>query len=207
MASIGKKILSAFVEITGEDKPAPVKPPESTHDSTEIREKYIPAIETSGKFRQYFEKLFRDANLPGPDYFEFSKMVEAMKSLPDEKARYAAAYAGLSVQGLDKQKLLSTAAEYLRILNTDAANFDSTVDAALQEKVHAKQKEIEAKTKRIDQLSLEINELRRQIAVMEAEIKENEEKIEDNSGGYKAELENMKNQILLDTEKIKQHIN
>ena len=207
MASIGKKILSAFVEITGEDKPPPVKPPESTHDSTETRDVFIPAVETSGKFRQYFEKLFRDANLPGPDYFEFAKMVEAMKSIPDEKARYTAAFAGLSVQGLDKQKLLSTAAEYLRILNTDAANFNSTVDAALQEKVHAKQKEIEAKTTRIDQLTREINELRQQIATLDGEIKENEEKISSNSCGYKAELENMKRQIVLDTEKIKQHIN
>jgi uncharacterized protein YoxC len=206
MASIGKRILSVFVETPGEEKSPPVRPPEQTHDHHNTGNAYTPTVENSAKFREYFDKLFRDANIPGPDYFEFSKMIAAMISITDEKARYSAAFAGLSVQGLDKTKLLSTAADYLRVLQTDAANFDSTVDAALQEKVHAKQKEIGEKTSRIEQLSAEINELHRQIARLNDEIKENEEKIENNSGGYKAESEKMKTRIMDDIEKIKQHI-
>lgn len=206
MASIGKRILSAFVEIPNEEKSPPAKPAEPAPDYSNTGKTYIPSVENSAKFKQYFDKLFKDANIPGPDYFEFSKMIEAMNTIPDEKARYGAAFAGLSVQGLDKPKLLSTAAEYLRVLDTDAANFDSTVDAALQEKVHAKQKEIADKTNRIEQLSREINELHRQIASLDNEIKENEEKIENNSGGYKTESEKMKIKIMNDIEKIKQHI-
>jgi uncharacterized protein YoxC len=206
MANIGKKILSAFVEISGDEKKSPGKSAEPVQDYTAPVKTYIPAAETNTKFTEYFDKLFRDANIPGPDYFEFSKMIEAMHSMPDEKARYAAAFAGLSVQGLDKSKLLSTAAEYLRVLNTDAANFDSTVDAALQEKVHAKQKEITEKTTRIEQISREINQLKQQIAELNAEIRENEEKIESNSGGYKIESERMKTRIENDMEKIKQFI-
>ncbi|MGF7473722.1 hypothetical protein WFJ45_23560, partial [Salmonella enterica subsp. enterica serovar Minnesota] len=68
----------------------------------------------------------------------FTKMIEVMRSIPNEQIRYTTAFAGLTVQGLDKQKLLSTAAQYLQLLETDAANFNSTVDAALQEKVHEK---------------------------------------------------------------------
>ena len=134
-------------------------------------------------------------------------MIQAMNTIPDEKARYAAAFAGLSVQGLDKAKLLSTATEYLRILNTDAANFGNTVDAALQEKVFLKKQEMGEKTARIEQLSHEINELHRQIEVLKNEIRENEEKIESNSGSYKRESESMKAGIERDIEKIKQHIN
>jgi hypothetical protein len=206
MASIGKKILSAFVELSGEEKPPPVKTPEPVPEYTDTGQTYTPAAESNAKFTQYFDKLFKDANLPGPDYFEFSKMVEAMKSIPDEKARYTAVFAGLSVQGLDKSKLLSTATEYLRILNTDASNFNSTVDAALQEKVHAKQKEINDKTSRIQQLSKEIDQLQQQIAGLYEEIRENEKKIENNSGGYKIESEKMKTRIENDIEKIKQYI-
>lgn len=206
MASIGKKILSAFVEISGEEKTPPSKQAEPIPEYHDTGKQYTTASASSEKFTQYFEKLFRDANLPGPDYFEFSKMIEAMSTIPDEKARYSAAFAGLSVQGLDKSKLLSTATEYLRILNTDAANFNSTVDAALQEKVHARQKEINDKTARIQQLTKEIEQLQQQISGLYESIRENEEKIENNSGGYKTESASMKTRIEKDIEKIKQHI-
>ena len=205
MASIGKKILSAFVEISHEKTP-PVKPVEHGTDYPDAGKSPAPAVEHSEKFLQHFEKLFREANIPGPDYFEFSKMIEAMNSIPDEKARYTAAFAGLGVQGLDKTKLLSTAAEYLRVLNTDASNFDSTVDLALKEKVHTKKKEFDEKAGRIEHLSREIHELRRQIASLEAEIKENEAKIKSNSGAYKTESERMIARIAGDVEKIKQYI-
>ena len=129
-----------------------------------------------------------------------------MLAIADEKSRYSAAFAGLSVQGLDKGKLLNTASAYLKILETDASNFNSTVDAALIEKVQSKQQEITAKQQRIEQLSKEINELHQQVQQLQLEVKENEEKIESNTGGYKAASENMKQLILLDIEKIKQHI-
>lgn len=207
MASFGKRILSAFVEVKekGKEPPAPAKPSSQPLSAT-AEEHYKPPQQNSDKFRQYFDKLFRDANIPGPDYFEFAKMTEAMGNITDEKSRYSAAYAGLNVQGLDKEKLLSTAAEYLRILKTDADNFDSTVDAALREKVHDKQEEIKEKNKRIALLSQEIEDLQQQVKMLNNEIKDNEEKIESNSGAYKIEMEIMTGRILQDIEKIKLHI-
>lgn len=206
MASLGKKILSAFIEVSDNKKPVEEKQP--------VEQKIFTAPKTttgntgpvSSKFKDYFNKLFTEANIAGPDYFEFSKMIEAMQSIPDEKARYAAAFAGLQVQGLDRQKLLSTAEQYVQVLNTDAASFLSTVDAALQEKVHHKKQEAEEKNKRIQQLSQEINELQSQITSLQQEIAENEEKIESNTGSYKVESEVMKHRILSDIEKIKQYI-
>ena len=205
MASFGKKILSAFVEVTEEKKPVTV--PEATQpNSTPTAAAKTVSAAGIEKFKQYFDKLFNDANLPGPDYFEFAKMTQAMAAIADEKARYAAAYAGLNVQGLDKTKLLSTAADYLKIIETDTANFSSSVDAALAEKVQAKQQEIVNKQQRLEQLQREISDLQNQIQLLHEEVKENEEKIEINTGGYKMASENMKQQILLDIEKIKQHI-
>jgi len=212
MANIGRKILSAFVEVTEDETPV-AKPEAIKQTSTlnTVNGQTLPKHqtgdnETTEKFKQYFDRLFKDANLPGPDYFEFSKMTEAMMSIPDEKARYSAAFAGLSVQGLDKQKLLYSATQYVQVLETDANNFHTTVDAALKEKVQGKQQEIEAKQKRIAEISREITDLQNQIQVLQHEVKENEEKIESNTGGYKAASESMKQKILYDMERIKQHI-
>ena len=205
MASFGKKILSAFVEVT-EDKKTVAVPELSQQQSTRAAQVQAVPANNSEKFKQYFDKLFNDANLPGPDYFEFAKMTQAMAGIADEKLRYSSAFAGLNVQGLDKNKLLETAAAYLKILETDASNFSSTVDAALAEKVQAKQQAIVNKQQRMEQLQREISDLQNQSQLLHAEVKENEEKIESNTGGYKMASENMKQQILLDMEKIKQHI-
>ncbi len=205
MSSFGKKILSAFMEVTPDEKPVAVQE-ETLRDATPAATVYRPSTDTTEKFKQYFDKLFSDANIPGPDYFEFSKMTDAMSGIPDEKARFAAAFAGLNVQGLDKTKLLSTAAEYLRLLEQDAANFNQSVDAALQEKVAARQQEIVAKQQRIEHLKMEISDLQNKVQLLQLEVKESEEKIESNTGGYRASSEQMKQRILYDIERIKQHI-
>jgi len=198
--NIGKKILSAFVEVSEDTKPP---------TATEVEETPVVRYQSSTdreKFQQYFNTLFEEANIQGPDYYEFSKMIEAMSSIPDEKARYAAAFAGLSVQGLDKTRLLSTAVQYLQVLETDASNFNNTIDATLHEKVINKKLEIEEKNKKIQQLSREIKDLQNKMMALQKEIKESEEKIENNSTGYKTESDHMKNKIQSDIEKIKQHI-
>jgi len=207
MANLGKKILSAFVEVTDDDKKKVTeKTPEVTPGPTKATAVSSYASPVSSKFKDYFEKLFSEANIPGPDYYEFSKMIEVMQGIPDEHVRYITAFAGLNVQGLDKQKLLSTAAQYLQILDTDAANFHNSVDAALQEKVHEKQRTMEEKQKRIQELTQEISSLQNELVTLQSEIKENEEKIEANTGGYKNESEAMKYRIASDIEKIKRYI-
>jgi len=212
MARLGKKILSAFIE-TGEDSDNRTTPDARAAQNGQdpaAREDLSPAGNAGGgtgsKFREYFDRLFSDANIPGPDYYEFSKMIEAMRAIPDEQARYYAAFAGLQAQGLDRQKLLSTAADYLRILETDAANFRQTVDTALQEKVQGKKTEMEEKTRRIQALTQEIGNLQQEIAALQSVVKENEEKIEASSGGYARESAGRKDQILADIENINHFI-
>jgi hypothetical protein len=216
MANLGKKILSAFLEVSDDKKQEAEKPPSTeympkaapvsqpSYTGTTAQNSYTSPV--SSKFAAYFEKLFMEANIPGPDYYEFSKMIEVMQAVPDERVRYITAFAGLSVQGLDKQKLLSTAAQYLQLLDTDATNFHSTVDAALQEKVYEKKKLMTDKESRIQQLTQEISVLQNELLNLQAEIKDNEAKIEANTGGYKNESEAMKNRINHDMEKIKRYI-
>lgn len=203
--SLGKKILSAFIEVDDDNNSSTEKTDDVQSDSS-LQSSYTSYTGNTQKFKEYFDKLFSEANIPGPDYFEFSKMIEAMNVIPDEKARYSAAFAGLTVQGLDKQKLLSTAQQYLDILNADADKFNETIRTALEEKVIDKKKEIEESAKRIQQLSQEITDINNRVTLLNGQIKENEEKIKASSAGYLAELGNMKSKIESDLQKIKQHI-
>lgn len=208
MASFGKRILSAFVEIEDKattDKDTVAQSGQGAPAATYSAETRAVAGDGS-KFSEHFNKLFADANLPGPDYYEFSKMTAAMEVIKDESARFSAAFAGLSAQGLDKQKLLSSAQEYLKILDADAAAFHSTVDQALHEKVQNKKKEVDEVQARIQKLSQEIVSLQQQITVLTQEIGENEAKIANSTSGYEAAMTDSRNKLLQDIEKIKQHI-
>lgn len=207
MAKFGKKLLSAFIEVQEEKKEVP------REEVSQERGGTAPTAGTAAasagadqRFAEYFDKLFSDANIPGPDYFEFSKMIVAMQVIPDEQARYYAAFAGLQVQGLDKQKLLSTAGEYLRMLMADADQFQKTVEAALQEKVHSQAVAADEKARRIQALSQEILQLQEEIGAMQREIGVNKEKLTASSDAYTAECGRRKLQIESDIQKINHYI-
>lgn len=199
MASLGKKILSAFVDIEDEPTENVQKAEKISFSSNAVLH---PNESSQDKFKLYFEQLFKDSNLPGPDYFEFLKMVEAMSSIPDEKTRYVSAFAGLSVQGLDKNKLVSSAEEYIKILDTDSEHFNSTINTAMSEKVEKKKKELEEKSKKIQELTRDITDLNNSIMALGNEIKENEEKIHNNLGGYAIESKKFRARINEDIQKI-----
>lgn len=204
MTSFGKKILSAFVEVTENKKTVAAEdaiPPSTGNPAS------APAPGTvNEKFSNYFTQLFKDANLPGPDYFEFASMISAMQSIPDERARYVAAFAGLNAQGLDKAKLLATANIYLELLEKDAASFSNSVDAALAEKVKGKQDELLTKQQRIEALTREISDLQHQVQLLQMEVKENQEKIAGNSSSYTVNAAAKKAAIEKDIERIQQFI-
>jgi hypothetical protein len=222
MTRLGKRILSAFVETTedqtgqnpfrghGPDgKGAAASPGQPGQDyGNQDRANRVDSevLQQDPRFIKYFDRLFGEANIPGPDYYEFSKMIGAMLAVPDEESRFHAAFAGLNAQGLDKEKLLSTAGEYLLLLEADAGRFKNTVEAVLQEKVHAKTSELEEKNGHIRSLSQEINDLQSQVLLLRSGIKDSEEKIAASTGGYTAESGKRKTQIQRDIEKIKQYI-
>jgi DNA repair exonuclease SbcCD ATPase subunit len=205
MSSIGKRFLSAFVEVTNDKKEE-----QTTAEEQVVMPRFTansqPVAEDNSKFKEYFNKLIAEANLPGPDYYEFSKMTEAMQGIPDEKARYCAAFAGLQVQGLDKQKLLQSVQEYQQLLDADAIAFNNTVNTALEEKVTAKKETIEKAKNQMQQLSQQILNLQQQIAELTVEITENEAKLESNKSGYTSTLGSFRAKLSADVEKIEQYI-
>jgi hypothetical protein len=231
MARLGKRLLSAFLEVTEEengvkssqnvnsasrsDQPARAgggdgRDQSAARDEGAMREEGAMrdggAAQTDDRFAGHFDKLLSEANIPGPDYYEFSRMIGVMRGIPDDAARYNAAFAGLQVQGLDKQRLLETATEYLRILATDAGQFQKTVDSALKEKVNGKEAEAEEKVGRIRALSQEIVQLQQQIGALQEEVRANKEKLTGGSSSYAAESKRRQQEIQRDIEKINQYI-
>jgi len=161
------------------------------------------------KFNAHFEDLFQQANLPGPDYFEFSKMCQAMSMLPDE-TKFPAAYGGLQVQGLSKDKLLETANHYIAIIDEDAKKFSGAINDKIMSDVSNKRAEIEKKKVEIAQkadmisrLQQEIQSQSIEIATMETDANSQEQKAAQKLSTYKTACELRKTMITSDVQKIK----
>lgn len=166
------------------------------------------------KFEKYFDDMFERSNLPGPDYFEFYKMMETLEPhIHDEKARMSATFASLSIQGLTKEQLIGTANKYLEILKKDDANFTSALTEKLKLEVGKRQSERDALQKRIEEnsdlvqkLTKDISDAQTQISKLESEIAESENKLNSNSNGYKLASQAMLNKITTDIQKIQETI-
>ena len=164
------------------------------------------------KFVEHFDEIFKQANLPGPDYFEFSKMCQAMASLPEE-ARYTAAFTGLQVQGLTKEKLIQSAGHYISVVDEDAQKFSSTVDSKIISEVKAKRSEAEHKKKALQdkinmiaQLQSELERDTVEIQKITEEADEKERKANEKSVTYKAACDAVKSLIQNDLNKINTYI-
>lgn len=210
--SFFKKALGVFVELDTSAAPAP---------SVSGARPYVPSHAPAGitsldaasaeKFEKHFETLFDKANLPGPDYFEFWKTMETLeKHIPDESARIAATFASLSVQGLNKPKLLETAAAYMDIISKDRAAFEqaaaakaaAAVDGRKQTVVEMEQR-IAAHSEQIRKLNAEISEGQAKISALKKELVDEEMKLNTNRSGYQLACDAMMSKIKGDIEKIK----
>ena len=197
------------------------KKPESVQQPSpmfETKQQWVPQTSTSqpiqfvdtNKFAKYFDELFNASNLPGPDYYEFSKMVEIMNAPGmNEDMRLSAAFAGLSVQGLTKAKLLESAQAYINIIDTDAQQFANAVARKVNTDLETKKTRakdllatIQQKQDLILQLQNEIVSDKQQSEKLTSEVMEQEQKMNENSNAYKYACENRKQQIQSDIQKI-----
>ncbi len=213
MAGLFKKAMSVFVEFE-EDPNKPTAPtsssPQSKATSTTGSSKISLNTEEIEKFEKHFDNLMNEANLPGPDYFEFCKMMEALEAaVPDEKARYAAVFASLATQGLSKEKLINTAAKYKMLIQEDKTKFEAAVNDKLKGEVDSRkievsnlQNKIVQNTETIKKLTQEINEAQTKIQTLNSEVNEKENKIKSNIDGYTVASNAMLNKINVDIQKI-----
>jgi hypothetical protein len=153
------------------------------------------------KFKIHFDQIFDQANLPGPDYYEFSKMVDSMGTAIPLETRIFAAFSGLKIQGLTKERLISSASEYIRILDADAINFSKKV----QEEVTSKKKSVEETAKLVEQKKQAMEQLQKEINEHQITINEYssiESKMNEKISVYNLALNQMKNRISEDINHI-----
>jgi len=162
------------------------------------------------KFEKYFDRLFDQANLPGPDYFEFYKMMETLEAhIRDERERFTATFASLSIQGLTKQTLIDTANKYKALLEKDKADFELALTEKLKQEVGQRQKELQdlekkivASSEQIQRLTKEITDSQISIGKLKSEVTEEENKLNNNSNGYQLASQAILNKISADIQKI-----
>ncbi len=202
MSNFFKKALSVFVEFDEKEaKPASASAqaapaPPSIPSVQAALAAPAPALNESdlAKFEKHFEELFDKANLPGPDYYEFWKMMDTLEAhLPDDNARIKAVYAALQIQGLNKVSLLDSAGKYKEVIVQDKNNFESAVRQKSEAEISRRQQQIEAleaerqhKQKQIEQLQLEVTAWAEKIGGLQQELGAEQAKIDNAQRGYLA---------------------
>jgi hypothetical protein len=209
MSSFFKKALGIFVEFDEESK----KSNSNSSNNPELSEEIFknPSNhEEAQKFEVYFNNLFEKSNLPGPDYFEFYKMMETLEPhIADYKARLAATFASLSIQGLTKEKLIDTAIKYRLIVEVDRTNFEQILAVKLKtdvgqrrDQLGALEQKIKTNSEEIQRLTKEISDSQNMMGKVKMEVIELENKLNKNKNGYLVACQAVISKINSDIQKI-----
>jgi chromosome segregation ATPase len=220
MSGFLKRALGVFVEFDDKEKATESSPAAASGGNTAsaaATAAYTPSAapvslreEDIDKFEKHFDKLMQDANLPGPDYFEFDKMMDTLEAaVPDEKARVTAVFAALGVQGLTKEKLVDSAKAYMGIVQKDKDSFTAAADAKAKVELQGRkdmsaqlEKTIADHSAMINKLTQEIKEHQAKIKVLKDEIETTETKLVTAKQGYLMACDAMLSKINQDIQKI-----
>lgn len=210
MAGIFKKAMGLFVEFEDDSQQPTAQTPSENTRPTRVSPQQVLNAEEFDKFAKHFEKLFDQANLPGPDYYEFMKMMETLEAhIKDEKTRLSATYASLTIQGLTKDKLLDTAKTYKEIISNDKVQFEKIANDKSEREIGQKKKDvlhleetIKKNSELIQKLTKEIADSQTTMGNLKAIIAEEENKLAKNKQGYLLACEAMVKKISEDITKI-----
>jgi hypothetical protein len=166
------------------------------------------------RFIAHFDDLLKKTNLPGPDYYEFAQVLESQAmSQFDEKTRIAASFASLVAQGLTKDRLISSASQYITVIQKDKDGFEGALKTKLQNEVNSRQTQIakaqesiEQKTQQIQAITKSITEDQASIAKLNNEIAESSAVIQKNEGAYLTACDSFILKIQSNTNKIQQYL-
>lgn len=148
----------------------------------------------------------------GFDYYKFKKSVTAMGSSGDEKADFVKAYAVLHTCGAEKTKIISTADDYLKVLDGEREEFEGGLKASMEdiECVSAKAKEADAaiasRREQLAKLTLDIESLTKSRAAMLDQAEADKARIQTKGTAFISAYDDLVLEIKKDIEKITRYL-
>jgi predicted RNase H-like nuclease (RuvC/YqgF family) len=130
------------------------------------------------KILETLHNAMNKANLPGEDYYELTKAVEAMGDINlSEEDKIRSAIAALSTKGLTIDKVVSSATYYLEVLENEKRKFYTAFENKIKGSINADKKRIEKLKEAIEEKNSKIEELKKVIEDSKNKIKELEDEI------------------------------
>lgn len=160
---------------------------------------------TAEKFRAYFKDLYDRANMQGPDFYEFNNMTEAMGQVIADDVKYPSVFAGFG-GALTKEKLLSSAQQYLDLVQRDVKDFDNSLQQAVKAKVSDRRSLIEAKAQEIKKMQEKIAALNNEIIELNKLAQDEETRLQAEKQAYHQQSEQLQLRIKSGVEKINRYI-
>ncbi len=148
----------------------------------------IPSAEKAKAEQKYMNTLLKaieNNNKEGFDYLEYKESLKAMsKFQPDEATRYQSAYAMASTMGVTTEKLVSSAGEYVAVLDSEEKKFQAALEAKAKQRLQGGGQEL-------TNLQNAIKTKKEQIKKLEAEIAQHQKQYDET----KTSLESVTNMI------------
>ncbi len=162
------------------------------------------------KILETLHKAMDKANLPGEDYYELTKAVEAMQDIPlSEDDKLKTALAALSTKGLTKGKVIDSARYYLEVLENEKRKFYTAFENKIKGSINADKKRIsqlketiQEKNNKIEELKELIETSKKQIVELEEEILKSDNKVAGIEESFLYTYEHVINKIKSDIEKV-----
>jgi hypothetical protein len=159
-----------------------------------------------GKFR----KVLADENtrnFPGNDFFEFFQMKQAMTAPIPEDIKYQTVFAGWGASGKQsKDSLISTAKNYLSILDKDIKDVEVALKSQYDQTVGKAQELIKQKTEKTKELNDELNHLLAEIEVLKKGTIDQGAEIVSQKEAFSIASKQIREEILTEIDKITKYI-
>lgn len=201
---------------------APTTKPTTTDDKVKATEEkaksttpvFVAPGQKDEKISAILEQAIVEANLPGPDYFEYRKSLDSLSTAPlTEEQKYTTSFVMIQAMGLDKEKLIASVDHYLSVLDKKEAEFKVGWEKQVELNVTAKQNQIAeieesiaADGKELERLTKVIQEKRNAQNQLSIESSQNNITYQGQLASFNTTIKPIKDRVNSDKQKMENYI-